>query len=143
MDGRLSFGRAREEETRVEAARFDFRRDPVREVGELVQRKEKAFTADDVGKRRRSGEEVATIFGETRGRCGERTRQQHACLFEELAKRGDVVCDRDPGGDVGHPRDGCGRTSLTASMSSMWSAASTRPPGNTCAPPMNAMLSLR
>src|SRR5258705_9336299 len=33
--------------------------------------------------------------------------------------------------------------SLAAATSSIWSAASTRPPGNTCAPPMNAMLSLR
>src|SRR5437762_1819700 len=91
MDGRLPLRRARDEEARIEASRFNFRSDPVREIRELVERQADTFRANDLPEGDLPREEVAPISGEAlHGPCRQRARQQHAGFFEQFTERRDM-----------------------------------------------------
>src|SRR5262249_40452817 len=90
---------SRDEEARVEPTRIDRRRHPVRERDQRIDRQAEPFAFENLWQRSRAVVQLGAILFELRvlARIGERdelvstvTREEDACLFEQLTRGRDV-----------------------------------------------------
>ena len=105
MDRRLPLRRAGDEEPRIEASCFNFRRHPVGEISELVECQAKVFGADDLPECDLPREEVGVDNAASRStEMAVSGRASSTPASSNSSRSGrDVMGDRCLWRDVGHP----------------------------------------